>query len=121
MKNLDLLCLLDRPVDDAAVKNLKGMKLKVLNLSLTQITDRALDDIKEMTTLEQLYVGGTKVTEPAIIRLKAVKPLKINDDQWIESNMVGRRQEMKKSRYNRAVKAAFLLRGQQQDREGRFP
>lgn len=79
LKNLEFLYLLDCPIDDAAIKSLKGMKLKVLGLCLTQITDRALDDIKDMTTLKQLYVGSTKVTKAAIAKLRGIRALEIND------------------------------------------
>jgi Leucine-rich repeat (LRR) protein len=81
MPKLRCLCLQDCPVTDAAVVNLRGVRLKALNLQLTRITDRAVDDISAIKTLDELYVGETKLTKEAIERLKAIKGLRVDDSQ----------------------------------------
>jgi hypothetical protein len=77
LNKLTLLCLQDCPIDDAAVKNLKGLHLRALNLRLSNITDQGIDELKEMTTLNELYVGNTKVTKAVFTKLEHIKGLQI--------------------------------------------
>jgi hypothetical protein len=79
LEKLTCLSLDDCPIDDAALKDLGGTRLNALNLRLTNITDRAVDEIEKMTTLEELYVGDTKLSKGAIARLKKIKGLRVDD------------------------------------------
>jgi hypothetical protein len=77
LQKLTFLCLQDCPIDDAAMKNLKGLRLRALNLRQTNITDQGIDELKGMTTLHALYVGNTKVTKAVFTKLKDIKDLEI--------------------------------------------
>jgi Leucine-rich repeat (LRR) protein len=77
LQNLTFLCLQDCPINDAAMKNLKGLRLRALNLRQTNITDQGIDELKGMTTLHALYVGNTKVTKAVFTKLKDIKDLEI--------------------------------------------
>jgi internalin A len=59
------------------LKHLKGMKLEHLSLRTTRITDRGIDEIKGMTTLQDLDVVDTKVTNAALAKLKPIPDLKV--------------------------------------------
>jgi len=78
LKQLETLNLSRCHINDEGVKNLKGLRLKRLNLGFTEITDRAIDEIKDMTSLETVYLAGTRTTKAAIFeKLKGIKGLKI--------------------------------------------
>ncbi len=82
LKKLTCLCLTECPIDDAALKHLKGVRLNALNLQQTKITDQAVDEILNIPTLDELYVGSTKITNAGLARLKAVKGLRVNNSPY---------------------------------------
>jgi len=74
LKSLDLL---GNAVTDQGLKYLKGTNLEFLGLDSTKITDRGIDEIKDMTSLRQLDVWNTKVTKAALEKLKGIRGLEV--------------------------------------------
>lgn len=60
---------------------MKKLKLQVLSLNdCTKLTDAAVESLKEMTALTQLYVRGTKLGSKAIEELKKKDDLAVAAD-----------------------------------------
>ena len=81
LKDLTQLQLDHSPVNDEGLKHLKGMRLNTLTLSLTNITDRGLDEIRDMATLKLLDISYDKITDKAfdaIGKLKNLERLRVD-------------------------------------------
>src|SRR5437868_6633691 len=64
-------------VTDAGLKELKEVKsLQTLYLSVTAVTDAGLKELKELKNLQTLYLNGTKVTDRGLKELKDLKNLR---------------------------------------------
>ena len=74
LKRLDLQ---GNAITDKGLKLLKGKKLEFLVLRTTKITDRGIDEIKDMTSLRYLDVVNTKVTNTSLRKLKGIPELEV--------------------------------------------
>jgi len=73
MKELRFLCLEDCPIDDGAMRYLKGMRLEIIELGNSRITDRGIEEIKEMTSLEMLGVEHCHISDAAMRTIKGLR------------------------------------------------
>ncbi len=77
--SLSCLCLQGCAVDDAGVSGITSLPLTALNLRRTKITDKSLDAMKRIPTLNVLYVEGAKLSEAAIQSLKRIERLRVDE------------------------------------------
>jgi hypothetical protein len=69
--------LYGRPVADADLENLKGLRwLQALNLEGTGVTDAGYAHLKELTGLYHLRLKGTRVTDAALVHVKKLTGLR---------------------------------------------
>ncbi len=84
LKQLETLDLSDNfGVTDTCMEDLKALKsLKILNVSGTELTDKAVVALKEMKTLTELNVEATRISVAGVEALKNALPnTKINEVQ----------------------------------------
>ena len=63
-------------ISDAGLADIKGLtKLKVLNLGGTNITDAGLVHLVGLTKLETLNLGGTQISDAGLVHLKGLTNL----------------------------------------------
>ena len=72
LRKLTSIDLIYTPATDEFVEHLMNCCLKNLNLGFTKVTDRSLEILGEMDTLEFLNLSGTTITD---LSLKFLKPL----------------------------------------------
>eukprot|EP01102_Stenamoeba_stenopodia_P014604 TRINITY_DN4873_c0_g3_i1.p1 TRINITY_DN4873_c0_g3~~TRINITY_DN4873_c0_g3_i1.p1 ORF type:complete len:460 (-),score=114.81 TRINITY_DN4873_c0_g3_i1:1024-2403(-) len=81
LTNLSDLQMAYTVIDDNAIQALKYLKLDSLNIACCRfITDEAMRDLSEMTTLRSLYVGGSGITNqtvPHLLRLTNLRSLEL--------------------------------------------
>jgi hypothetical protein len=77
--NLDTLYLDDSSVPDEALAHLIGLRLNILSLARTAITDAALAYVAKLPSLTYLDLSGTAVTDAGMEQLKPLKHLKTLD------------------------------------------
>jgi hypothetical protein len=74
------LHLVGKPVTDAGLKELAGLKsLQALNLGGTKVTDAGLKELAGLNALQKLNLEGTKVTDAGMKELAGLKTL-----QWLD-------------------------------------
>src|SRR5262245_27092424 len=73
-KLADLWCMYCRDTNDAATKHIAGLPLKTYYAGLTQITDRSLEILGLMTTLELIELYETKSVTDAGLAYVASLP-----------------------------------------------
>lgn len=71
MAKLEALYLNDTNIQDTAIANLKGSKVKVLFLNGTKITDQCLEALGSLDKLEHLELRDTRITEIGAARLRS--------------------------------------------------
>jgi hypothetical protein len=72
--NIVYLSLHETAVTDRLLPELTSLKLHFLDLTATKITDEAVDSLSKMTSLRQLIVQRTEITDAAVMRLKKALP-----------------------------------------------
>ena len=77
LKNLTFIGIRDCPLTDGSLKNLKSIGLKGLSLQRTKITDKSVDDIAAITSLQQFCIGKGELSEKSIARLRQLNDLDI--------------------------------------------
>lgn len=69
VSELRSLLLFDAPINDAAIEHLRGLPIKRLDLSRTEVTDRCMNDVATLLQLSDLKLSGTQVSDAGIARL----------------------------------------------------
>ena len=77
LKKLRELALLDCPIDDSGICNLKGLSLNWLDLRRPAITDRGIEAISDMATLEHLTLNDTAITDQAFVTMAKLQNLRL--------------------------------------------
>ena len=76
--NVDDVFAEDKPLTDADLVNLRGLKhLDRLVLSGTKITDAGLEHLRHVPQLPNLWLSRTAITDAGLVHLKAVPRLEI--------------------------------------------
>jgi hypothetical protein len=74
LKDLSTLNVAGTKIGDAGVRKLSVLPLRALWLAGTGVTDAAVADLRGLTSLKVLDLGGTAVTADGLRRLKAALP-----------------------------------------------
>jgi hypothetical protein len=61
-------------ITDAGLVHLRGLPVSMLDAQSTPITDAGLQCLQDLPMLRFLNVGGTRITKPAVARLRAARP-----------------------------------------------
>jgi hypothetical protein len=72
--NLTTLSLRETAVTDQLLPDLVPLKLKSLDLTATKVTDKAVESLSKMSSLLQLIVQRTEITDAALAQLKKALP-----------------------------------------------
>ena len=73
----ELWCMYCRDTGDVATEHVSGLKLKTYYAGYTQITDRSLDILSRMTTLDRIELHGCNhITDAGVRRLAALPRLR---------------------------------------------
>jgi len=78
-KNLKKLFLDYTLISDAGMKDIGEMNVTYLNLVGTPLTDQYIDDLGNMTLLNQIFLFGTKISNRGVGQLQELKPNLIVD------------------------------------------
>jgi hypothetical protein len=92
LANLQLLDVsLCRGLGDAGLTHLQALtELRILNLSMTDISDRGIGDLQGMKRLERLYLNDTSVTDIALQSMKSMtrlQHLSLSDTQITDEGL----------------------------------
>lgn len=72
LKSLRSLCLFRTNATNAVVRQLVDLPhLEALNLTSTEVSDAAIDEIMKFKSLRSLCLGNVTITPEAVVRLKA--------------------------------------------------
>jgi hypothetical protein len=73
----ELWCMYCRDTGDAATEHVAGLKLKIYYAGYTRITDRSLEILSRMSSLERIELHGCHgITNPGARRLAALPHLR---------------------------------------------
>jgi hypothetical protein len=74
LRRVDYLDVSGTQIRGPGLAHLQGKKLKVLNVCRTPMTDEGMEYLKHLEDLEQVYLGGTRVTELGVAELGEALP-----------------------------------------------